>query len=227
MKMMKKFLTRVLSTTILTAKDYERKLCSMNFKIGETFKIKDVELLTLDIIDGNPFVIALDTGIESKFAEDSNNYDGSTLEDVVDEWFEELGVPAFSRVLDLTTMDGSKCYGALEVEAAPLTFDEFRKYAEIIIPNIKIQHHKILFPYTFTANKNPGTIGIIAIICLIISIHNAITKTTILIPSLLFSFVIFHLLTNLYDTSLLYTLYLLHLQVPQPYGLTRLHQKFS
>jgi len=137
MKMMKKFLTRVLSTTILTAKDYERKLCSMNFKIGETFKIKDVELLTLDIIDGNPFVIALDTGIESKFAEDSNNYDGSTLEDVVDEWFEELGVPAFSRVLDLTTMDGSKCYGALEVEAAPLTFDEFRKYAEIIIPNIK------------------------------------------------------------------------------------------
>lgn len=109
----------------------------MNLKIGETFKIKDVELLTLDIIDGNPFVIALDTGIGSKFAEDSNNYDGSTLEDVVDEWFEELGIPAISRVLDLTTMDGSKRYGALEVEAAPLTFDEFRKYAEIIIPNIK------------------------------------------------------------------------------------------
>lgn len=109
----------------------------MNFKIGETFKIKDAELLTLDIIDGNPFVIALDTGIQSKFAEDSNNYDGSTLEDVVDEWFEELGVPAISHVLDLTTMDGSKCYGAIEVEAAPLTFDEWRKYAEIIIPHIK------------------------------------------------------------------------------------------
>lgn len=109
----------------------------MNLKIGETFKIKNVKFLTLDIIDGNPFVIALDTGIESKFAEDSNNYDGSTLEDVVDEWFEELGVPAISRVLDLTTMDGSECYGALEVEAAPLTFDEWRKYAEIIIPNIK------------------------------------------------------------------------------------------
>ena len=109
----------------------------MNFKIGETFKIKDVELLTLDIVDGNPFVIALDTGIESKFAEDSNNYDGSTLEDVVDEWFEELGVPAISRVLDLTTMDGSKRYGAIEVEAAPLTLDEWRKYAEIIIPNFK------------------------------------------------------------------------------------------
>lgn len=109
----------------------------MNFKIGETFKIKNIKLLTLDIIDGNPFVIALDTGIESKFAEDSNNYDGSTLEDVVNEWFEELDVPAVSRVLDLTTMDGSKCYGALEVEAAPLTFDEWRRYAEIIIPNIK------------------------------------------------------------------------------------------
>lgn len=109
----------------------------MNFKIGETFKIKDIEFLVLDIIDNNPFIIALDTGIQSKFAEDNNNYDGSTLKDVVDEWFEELNVPAISRILDLTTMDGSKCYGALEVEAAPLTFDEFRKYAEIIIPNIK------------------------------------------------------------------------------------------
>lgn len=109
----------------------------MNFKIGETFKIKDIEFLVLDIIDNNPFIIALDTGIQSKFAKNSNNYDGSTLEDVVDEWFEELNVPAIPRVLDLTTMDGSKCYGALEVEAAPLTFDEFRKYAEIIIPNIK------------------------------------------------------------------------------------------
>ena len=107
----------------------------MKFKIGETFKIKDVELLTLDIIDGNPFVIALDTGIESIFAEDSNNYNGSTLEDAVDEWFEELGVPAIPRILDLTTMDGSKRYGTLEVGAAPLTFDEWRRYAEIIIPN--------------------------------------------------------------------------------------------
>lgn len=109
----------------------------MNFKIGETFKIKDIEFLVLDIIDNNPFIIALDTGIQSKFAEDSNNYDGSILEDVVDGWFEELNVPAISRVLDLTTMDGSKCYDALEVEAAPLTFNEFRKYAEIIILNVK------------------------------------------------------------------------------------------
>lgn len=109
----------------------------MNFKIGETFKIKDVELLTLNIIGGDPFVIALDTCFESKFAEDGNNYHGSTLEDVVNEWFEELGVPAIPRVLDLTTMDGSKRYGTIKVKAAPLTFDEWRRYAEIIIPNIK------------------------------------------------------------------------------------------
>ena len=30
-------------------------------KNGEFIKVKDVECLVLDIIDGNPFVIALDT----------------------------------------------------------------------------------------------------------------------------------------------------------------------
>ena len=109
----------------------------MNFKIGETFKIKDTELLVLDIIDGNPFVIALDTGIKTKFSDDNTDYASSILLDKAEEWFEELDVPAISRTLDLTTMDGSKCYGTLDVDVAPLTFDEFRKYAEIIIPHIK------------------------------------------------------------------------------------------
>ena len=59
------------------------------------------------------------------------------LEKTINDWFERLDITAVTRTLDLTTMDGSKYYGTLEVKAAPLTFDEWRKYAEIIIPNIK------------------------------------------------------------------------------------------
>lgn len=110
----------------------------MNFKIGETFKIKDEEFLVLDIFDGNPFVIALDTGIESKFSDKSNNYKDSILRKATDDWFKKLEVPAVRRYLDLTTMDGSKCYNFIsDIKAAPLTFDEWRKYAKIIIPHIQ------------------------------------------------------------------------------------------
>ena len=38
------------------------------------------------------------------------------------------------REIDLTTLDGSGCYGKLSVKAAPLTLDEAREYADII-PN--------------------------------------------------------------------------------------------
>ena len=41
---------------------------------------------------------------------------------------------AHPREIDLTTLDGSGCYGKLTVKAAPLTLDEARKYADII-PN--------------------------------------------------------------------------------------------
>ena len=106
-------------------------------KIGEFVKVKDVECLVLDIINENPFVIALDTKIESCFNDKNSNYSNSILEKTVNDWFEKLDVSAITRTIDLTTMDGSKCYGTLKTKVAPLTFDEWRKYAEIIIPNIK------------------------------------------------------------------------------------------
>ena len=110
----------------------------MNFKVGETFKIKDEKFLVLDIFDGNPFVIALDTDIKSKFSDKNNNYKDSILRKTVDDWFKRLNVSAIRRYLDLTTMDGSKCYDFIsDIKAAPLTFDEWRKYAKIIIPHLK------------------------------------------------------------------------------------------
>lgn len=109
----------------------------MNFEIGKIVKVKGVDVLVLDMVNNNPFVIALDTDIESVFSKNSNNYRGSSLERAIRQWLKESGIPTIARRLDLTTMDGSKCYGAMMTNAAPLTFDEWRKYAEIIIPHIK------------------------------------------------------------------------------------------
>ncbi len=105
--------------------------------IGEIIKVKGIDLLVLDEIDDNPFVIAIDLGIKTEFGEDSNNYDGSIIEDTTNEWLKHSGIPTIERKLNLMTLDGSKNYGKKMVKAAPLTIDEYRKYSDIIAPHIK------------------------------------------------------------------------------------------
>lgn len=105
--------------------------------VGDILKVNEVDLLVIDEINGNPFVIALDLGIESKFSEDSTDYRSSLLKLKVDNWFKSTKIKAIPRILDLTTMDGYTGYGSIEVDAAPLTFDEWRKYARVIKPHIK------------------------------------------------------------------------------------------
>lgn len=103
--------------------------------IGEIIKIKGIELLVLDKINGNPFVIALNLDIDTQFSDYSNNYTTSILRQKVDKWIEDSGINTIVREVDLTTMDGYTGKG--KFYAAPLTFDEYRKYADIIIPNVK------------------------------------------------------------------------------------------
>lgn len=104
--------------------------------VGSTITIKDVDLLILDKINDNPFVIALDTGLKVMFSEESSNYSGSLIEAKTNAWLADKGIPTISRELDLTTWDGRQDYGTKLVQAAPLTFNEFRKYAHIIRPHI-------------------------------------------------------------------------------------------
>lgn len=104
--------------------------------IGETITVNGVKCLVLDEIDGNPFVIALETDLESPF-ENSNNYKKSGLRERVEAWFKKTGIKAIPRDVDLTAMDGYKGYGSLNTAVAPLTFDEYRKYNHILTPHIK------------------------------------------------------------------------------------------
>ena len=101
---------------------------------GDIITLADVKFAVLDIIDGNPFVVALTNQGSSRFG-DSNNYANSTLRNVVENWLEDLDIDTdlvMEREIDLTTLDGYMGYGKLKVKAAPLTMDEARKYAELI-----------------------------------------------------------------------------------------------
>lgn len=104
--------------------------------IGDIITVKGVKCVVLDEINGNPFVIALDLGIESPFG-NSNNYKKSELRKRVESWFKDTGIKAISRDISLTAMDGYKGYGIINTLVAPLTFDEYRKYNHILTPHIK------------------------------------------------------------------------------------------
>lgn len=104
--------------------------------IGETITVNGVKCLVLDEIDGKPFVIALEVGIDFVFG-NSNNYKESTLRKGAEAWLKKTGIKAIPRDVDLTAMDGYKGYGSLNTTVAPLTFDEHRKYNHILTPHIK------------------------------------------------------------------------------------------
>ena len=113
---------------------------------GDIVKLGGIEFVVLDNnMAGSSsdeevlFILATKSQGDSRFG-DNNNYAESDLLKAVRDWLNELegkGVDIYklrSRRLDLTTLDGYKGYGTMEVHAAPLTIDEARKYAEVI-PN--------------------------------------------------------------------------------------------
>ena len=113
--------------------------------IGDIIKVRNTDFLVLDENKNKQdlFVIALDTGIKTVFSTDErkdcyNNYMGSMLQLEICKWIERIGISSSrSRVVDLLTLDGYKRYGKWVKDVAPLTIDEYRAYADIIIPNIK------------------------------------------------------------------------------------------
>lgn len=104
---------------------------------GTRFVVLDVECR--GSLPDSLFLLALESVGASEFGS-SNNYAESDLKKAVDKWLEDMGkrgldnAKLIPREIDLTTLDGSGCYGELSVKAAPLTLDEAREYADII-PN--------------------------------------------------------------------------------------------
>lgn len=105
-------------------------------KIGEVITVNHTKLLVLDFIEDNPFVICF-TDIKTQFDNKSAFYGNSILSQQTEQWIKNKGFKTIPRTIDLLTMDGYRDkYGTMKVSAAPLTFDEYRKYASILKPHI-------------------------------------------------------------------------------------------
>lgn len=117
-------------------------------KPGEIVQLAGIDFMVLEDLtpfngDGDEhdlFVLAVDSQGTSRFG-DANNYAESDLRKATEKWLTEKLYdhgcnPDYikSRKLDLTTLEGYKGYGELDVKAAPLTLDEARRCAELM-PN--------------------------------------------------------------------------------------------
>lgn len=110
---------------------------------GERFIIDGEEFVKLGDIAGGAFVLLADTlpdycAFESGDADgdrDHNNFIGSNVKRVVDEWLHShkvISEAALALPIDLTSMDGMTDYGMPNVYGRILTVDEYRKYRRFI-----------------------------------------------------------------------------------------------
>ena len=117
------------------------------YKPGDIVQLAGISFAVLDDLspysgegeEHDIFILALEGQGTSQFG-DTNNYAESVLKKRVEDWLYRLtekmveqGIdPELirTRTISLTTLDGYKCYGELDVKAAPLTLDEARRCAE-------------------------------------------------------------------------------------------------
>ena len=120
-------------------------------KAGDTIELAGIDFVILEDLgpfsredeSHDLFVLALESQGDSWFG-DTNNYSESDLKGQVEDWLYRLteriaeeGCESNidlirTRTISLTTLDGYKGYGELEVKAAPLTLDEARRCAEFM-----------------------------------------------------------------------------------------------
>nr|DAR30167.1 MAG TPA: hypothetical protein [Caudoviricetes sp.] len=108
-----------------------------NIGIGDTFELAGFTWMILDINEEGYYCLA--SGIKDmKFDEDSNDWKSSSLRKYLNgEYFEKIcdsvgseNIVSFER--DLISLDGRNDYGTCEDKVSLLTFDEYRKYREVI-----------------------------------------------------------------------------------------------
>lgn len=115
------------------------------YKPGEIVTIKGTEFAVLDVEEGTAkdnkdqlFVLLKEPTDITAFGA-TNNYGDSVLRKKVNEWFKKYEAAAYDHLIyshrvSLLTMNGREDYGNTHFWAAPLTFDEWRKYS-LYIPD--------------------------------------------------------------------------------------------
>ena len=107
------------------------------YKPGETAVIGNREYIILDCLDNYTKVISKDFLYSSSFG-DNNDWRKSKIREKLNgKVYKELASIVgkdniITMTRDLTAMDGSGSYGTCEDKISLLTFDEYRKYHEIL-----------------------------------------------------------------------------------------------
>jgi len=119
-----------------------KKMTLHEVPVGGKFEYGGVELVKLDEELGSALVLTADVVLrnipfehEDAERDDHNNYVGSNIQRVLDDWLEcneELNEAAETVSLDLTTMDGMTDYGTPRVRARLLNIDEYRTFRKLI-----------------------------------------------------------------------------------------------
>lgn len=104
--------------------------------VKSTCKIGRHEMIVLEQADGETLLLRKEALKISRFG-DNNNYDGSAVDKVCQEFAEEIaGIVGEENMVeftvDLTADDGLKDYGEIRRKAALLTANQCRKYVDIL-----------------------------------------------------------------------------------------------
>ena len=105
--------------------------------VGDTAKIVDCEMIVLEHTEEGTVLISKDMIEEDVVFGNSNNYEGSNVDELCQEFAERLRCVAGAENMvtfdvDLTSDDGLKDYGVIQRKAALLTADQYRKYVQIL-----------------------------------------------------------------------------------------------
>ena len=105
--------------------------------VGDIVKIGKHEMIVLSQQEGKTELICKDLFGKTSVFGSSNNYDGSKVDKLCEDFAEQIGDaigPANMLLfdVDLTSDDGLKDYGVIRRKAALLTADQYRKYVQIL-----------------------------------------------------------------------------------------------
>ena len=105
--------------------------------VGDTVKIADCEMIVLEHTEEGTVLICKDLIEKEAEFGGSNNYEGSNVDELCQEFAERLRCAAGAENMvtfdvDLTSDDGLKDYGVIRRKAALLTADQYRKYVQIL-----------------------------------------------------------------------------------------------
>lgn len=127
---------------MLEEREQSNKVKLESLKAGETFCIGENDYIVLEQHEGKTKAISKDfIAKHKKFADDTADYETSELREYTEAEIqptieEEVGAENLvEHTVSLTTVDGQDDYGELTCKVRPITFDEARKYNNLIVNN--------------------------------------------------------------------------------------------